>query len=237
MMERNFLITGCSRGMGLAVVKLALSEPENRVFGVSRSVPQVDLTDLAKKHGSEWYWIQADLSQEEEREKVAKEILSKELKLSHVLHNAGTLIRKRWFEYSYDDYRTIFDVNFWATFHLTQLLLPSIQRGSHLVFISSMGGFQGSKKFPGISLYTASKAAVANLVESLSVELAQRGIVVNGLCPGAVDTEMLHKAFPNYKAKITPDTIGSFIYFFLKNAHVVMNGKIIPLSLNDPDNE
>ncbi|MCX7697462.1 MAG: SDR family oxidoreductase [Bacteroidales bacterium] len=236
-MKNIFLITGCSRGIGLALVERALSESENMVFGVSRSHPPQELAQLASKNSSEWIWIQADLSTEDGRKKVADVISKKNVGLTHVLHNAATIICKQWFEYTYEDYRTVFDVNFWSPLHLTQLILPYLLENSHVVFISSMGGFQGSKKFPGMALYTASKAAIVNLVESLSVELAQKGIKVNSLCPGAVDTDMLHQAFPAYQAKITPHKIGDFIYYFLKNAHQVINGKIIPVSLNDPDDE
>ena len=68
--------------------------------------------------------------------------------------------------------------------------------------ISSMGGVQGSSKFPGLSLYSAAKGAVCVFTESLSTEWVQRGIAVNALALGAVQTEMLDEAFPGFQAPV-----------------------------------
>lgn len=236
-MSRVVLITGCSRGMGLEVAKIALHDSGSIVIGVSRSEPRENLLPVARNHQSTWIWLQADLSQEMERIRVISEIKKRDLKLTHVLHNAAKMIYKSFKEMTYEDYRQLFDMNFWSLYHLTQLLLPVLAERAHVVFISSMGGFLGSKKFHGLSLYTATKAAVANLAESLAVELRPHKVSVNAICPGAVDTDMLHQAFPGFKAPVTPAEIARFIYVFLLNAPQVMSGKVIPVALNDPKNE
>jgi NAD(P)-dependent dehydrogenase (short-subunit alcohol dehydrogenase family) len=97
-----------------------------------------------------------------------------------------------------------------------------------------MGGFQGSQKFPGLTVYSASKAAIANLTESLAEELKPNGIIVNAIAPGAVQTDMLEAAFPGFKASVSPEDAGKFIWNFAITAHQFMNGKIIPLSLDNP---
>jgi len=74
-----------------------------------------------------------------------------------------------------------------------------------------MGGFQGSSKFPGLSAYSASKAALANLTECLAEELKDSGISVNCLALGAVQTEMLATAFPGYQAPVAKEDMGKFV--------------------------
>ena len=106
--------------------------------------------------------------------------------------------------------------------------------GSHIVNIGSMGGFQGSVKFPGLSWYSSSKAALACMTESLAPELAEFGIKINCICPGAVQTEMLEEAFPGYKAPLTASEMADFISYFALNGHRYFNGKILPVSLSTP---
>ena len=97
-----------------------------------------------------------------------------------------------------------------------------------------MGGFQGSSKFPCLSLYSSSKAALANLSECWAEELKEFGVKSNCLALGAVDTEMLQEAFPGYKASISSSEIAPSIVDFALNYSRVMNGKVIPLSENTP---
>ena len=97
-----------------------------------------------------------------------------------------------------------------------------------------MGGFQGSSKFKGLSHYSASKAALANLTECLAEEFKMDGLVFNALALGAVQTEMLAEAFPNYKAPVTPEQMGEFIANFSLNGKSFFNGKILPVSLSTP---
>ena len=97
-----------------------------------------------------------------------------------------------------------------------------------------MGGFQGSAKFPGLSLYSAAKGAVAILSEAMAVELKEQGISVNALALGAVQTEMLAQAFPGYKAPLQPEEIAGFIADFVLTGHRFFNGKILPVSSSNP---
>ncbi len=88
-----------------------------------------------------------------------------------------------------------------------------------------MGGVQGSVKFPGLSLYSASKGALAILTECLAEELKDSEIKANALAIGAVQTEMLTEAFPGYKAPLQPEEMASFIANFALTGHHYFNGK------------
>jgi NAD(P)-dependent dehydrogenase (short-subunit alcohol dehydrogenase family) len=105
---------------------------------------------------------------------------------------------------------------------------------AHIVNISSMGGFQGTSKFPGLSAYSSSKAALSGLTECLAEELKDKNIAVNCLAIGAVQTEMLAKAFPGYKAPLSAKQMAEFICNFSLTGHLYFNGKIIPVSSTTP---
>jgi NAD(P)-dependent dehydrogenase (short-subunit alcohol dehydrogenase family) len=125
-------------------------------------------------------------------------------------------------------------VNVIGVMQTIQACLPKFSPGSHIVNISSMGGFQGSAKFPGLSAYSTSKAAVVSLTELLAEELKESGIKINCLCLGAVQTEMLETAFPGYQAPLQPAEMAEFICDFALTAHRFMNGRIVPVSLTTP---
>lgn len=97
-----------------------------------------------------------------------------------------------------------------------------------------MGGFQGSSKYPGLSYYSASKAAIACLTECLAVELKQFGIKVNCLALGAVQTEMLAEAFPGYAAPVSSEEMGEYIAGFALTGQKFYNGKILPVAVTNP---
>ena len=97
-----------------------------------------------------------------------------------------------------------------------------------------MGGFQGSSKFPGLSVYSASKSAVAGFSECLAEELKEKNIQVNCLALGAAQTEMLAEAFPGYEAPVSANKMAEFIGDFSLNANQWINGKVIPVSLSTP---
>ncbi len=106
--------------------------------------------------------------------------------------------------------------------------------GSHIVNISSMGGVQGSSKFPGLAAYSASKGAVSILTECMAEELKEEGVKVNALALGAVQTDMLAKAFPDYEAPLSAAEMAQYIGRFLIEGHLFYNGKVLPVSLNTP---
>ena len=96
------------------------------------------------------------------------------------------------------------------------------------------GQAQGSSKFPGLSAYSASKAALPVLSECLAEELKDRQVVSNCLCLGAVDTDMLRAAFPGYQAPTSSDEMGAFIADFALNGHRYFNGKTLPVAISTP---
>ena len=127
-----------------------------------------------------------------------------------------------------------FEANVFMVFRWTRGLESLMGHGSHIVHISSMGGVQGSSKFPGLSLYSAAKGAVTIFTESLSTEWVERGIAVNALALGAVQTEMLDEAFPGLQAPVEPKMMGTYIADFCLKGHRLYNGKILQVAMQNP---
>jgi NAD(P)-dependent dehydrogenase (short-subunit alcohol dehydrogenase family) len=222
------LVTGASRGIGKSAVE-SLAESGKDVIAVSRT-PFENILSLP----SRVHYIQADLSAPEGLEKIKEVVRQSGKKISALIHNAAVLINKPFSEISGTELEAVFRVNVFAPFYLTQRLLPFMEEGAHVVMISSMGGITGSVKFPGLSAYSSSKAALAVLAECLAVELKDRKIFFNSLHPGAVQTEMLENAFPGYRAPMSAKEMGNFVAWFALNGQRWFNGKCIPVSCSTP---
>ena len=97
-----------------------------------------------------------------------------------------------------------------------------------------MGGFQGSVKFPGLSLYSASKGALAILTECLAEEFRKDGISVNCLALGSAHTKMFEEAFPGFQAPLNAGEMATWIANFALNGNKYFNGKILPVSVTTP---
>lgn len=223
----NILVTGANKGIGFEICKEFVKKSEHHVFGLARNISQLE------KLSEDFPNITPVLF---DLEKDNFESLNSFLtgKVDILINNAGFLVNKAFAEISTSDIEKTFAVNFTAPFQLIKTLLPKFSANAHVVNISSMGGFQGSAKFPGLSVYSASKAALACLTECLAEELKGITIKTNCLCLGAVQTEMLNQAFPGYQAPVSASEMAKFIVDFATNAHKFINGKVIPVSLSTP---
>ena len=226
----NIVITGCSKGIGAELVKL-LSENHN-VYGLSRDLVSLEKLQFSLSNPSNFYFIQSDITH------LNKEVVNSWINVDSIdvlINNAGLLVNKPFNNISYQDYKDVMDVNFWGAYYLSQLLLDklSISKGQ-IINISSMGGVNFSSKFPGLSLYSSSKGALTILSECLAEELKPYGIRVNALALGAVQTEMLNKAFPGYKANISPEEMAQYIINFVNSGGNIMNGQVIKVTNSNP---
>jgi len=133
-----------------------------------------------------------------------------------------------------EEFENIYKVNVFGVANLTRTCLPFLQKGSHVVTISSMGGIQGSMKFAGLSAYSSSKGAVITLSELLAEEYKETGIAFNVLALGAVQTEMLEEAFPGYKAPLTAIEMANYIFDFTLTGNKYYNGKVLQVTTSNP---
>ncbi len=226
----NIVITGCSKGIGAELVKLLTIN--HKVYGLSRDLESLHKLKSNLANPSNFHFLQADIKE------LKKDVVTNFIDVNTVdvlINNAGLLVNKKFSEISYEDYKNVMDVNFWGVFHLTQILLDklSLAKGQ-IINISSMGGVNYSSKFPGLSLYSSSKGALTILSECLAEELKTYDIRVNVLALGAVQTEMLNMAFPDYKANVSSDQMASFITSFINSVGNIMNAQVVKVTSSNP---
>lgn len=231
----NIIVTGGTRGIGMQAALAFAEDESNRVLIIGRDKDAIELVKEASSHNN-IEGVEYDLSKLQSSGKELILLIGDYFGAIDILvNNAGFLVNRRFDAITEEETRKTMETNFFAPLFLIRLLLPMFNSGSHIVNIGSMGGFQGSSKYPGLSVYSASKAALACLSESLAGELKDYGISVNCLAPGAVQTDMLAEAFPGFKAPVTARDMGRFISNFAINGHKLINGKVIPVAGSNPD--
>ena len=224
---KNIIITGTSRGIGFEMA-LQFANAGHQVLAISRKTPK----ELIEH--SNITCLSVDLSSEKELYKVSDFLSQTWKKVDIIIHNAGSLLLKPFSQTSQEDFEMVYKVNVFAVANLTRVCLPFLQKGSHVVTISSMGGIQGSLKFAGLAAYSSSKGAVITLSELLAEEYREQGISFNVLALGAVQTEMLQEAFPGYEAPLSAKEMADYIVDFSLKGAKYFNGRVIQVSSSTP---
>lgn len=224
---KNIIITGTSRGIGYELA-LLFANAGHQVLAISRKTPQ------ALVENPNITCLSVDLSKESELTIVENFISQTWSKVDIIIHNAGNLVNKPFSQTTQQDFENVYKVNVFGVANLTRTCLPYLQKGSHVVSISSMGGIQGSMKFAGLSAYSSSKGAVITLSELLAEEYKEQGFAFNVLALGAVNTEMLQEAFPGYQAPLSAKEMADYIFNFALTGNKYHNGKIIQVSSSTP---
>lgn len=229
----NIIITGASRGIGYEAAKIFSADRQHQVVAIARGREGLEV--LANGCGpGKLHVLAADLLTTDIPDKIIPFVAEKLGHVDILVNNAGMLINKPFADMDDRDFDLIFNANVKSAFLLVKGLLPYFKSGAHIVNIGSMGGYQGSVKFPGLSLYSAGKAALAVLTECMALELKERKISVNCLALGSARTEMLEQAFPGYDPPLTAAEMASFIVDFSLRGHQWFNGKILPVALSTP---
>jgi len=225
---KNIVITGTSRGIGFELAK-QFAENGHQVLALSRNTKP--LSEFNHKNIT---LISVDLSVNSDLEKVTDYVNNNWQQVDVLINNAGKLINKPFTDLSSDDFLEVYKVNVFAVAELTKLMIPFMQKGSHVVTISSMGGIQGSMKFPGLAAYSSAKGAVITLSELLAEEYKEQQIAFNVLALGAVQTEMLEEAFPGYEAPTSATEMANYIFDFSLTGNKFYNGKVLQVSSSTP---
>ena len=225
---KHVVITGTSRGIGLELVKI-FAEKGDQVIAISRNIQQVEALQLKNVIP-----FACDLTNSEDLEKLTSYLQKKGQNVDVLINNAGTIVNKPFSETSTEEFKNVFNTNVFAVAALTKSMLPFMNKGSHVVNISSMGGIQGSAKFAGLSAYSSSKGALITLTELLAEEFKETGPVVNALALGAVQTEMLQEAFPGYEAPVSAKEMAVYIADFSLNGYKYFNGKVLQVANSTP---
>jgi short-subunit dehydrogenase len=233
------MITGASRGIGFETAKYFARMKDTEIFALSRNPKGLgqlasECAGLCKT--STLHPLVFDLEKFLRDPDSLRKKLPSGFHLDILINNAGLLVNQPFAQTELEEAEKVFKVNFFAPAMLIKELLPYMGKKSvtHVVNISSMGGYLGSVKYPGLSYYSASKASLAILTECLNEELSSENIAFNCLALGSVQTEMLEEAFPGYQASQKPQDIAEFIGHFAFTAHRHIRGKVIPVAMQNP---
>ena len=225
---KNVVITGTSRGIGYELAKLFANQNHN-VLAISRNTEPLE----ALNHKN-IKTLSVDLCKNDEILQVTEFVKNNWKQVDILINNAGKLVNKPFTELTSDDFLEVYKVNVFGVAELTKSLIPYLQKDSHVVTISSMGGIQGSMKFPGLAAYSSAKGAVITLSELLAEEYKEQQIAFNVLALGAVQTEMLQEAFPGFQAPVSAEEMANYIYNFSLTGHQFYNGKVLQVSSTTP---
>ncbi len=227
-MAKNIIITGTSRGIGFELVHLLANQGHN-VLALSRNAQPVNNLNFENITSFSF-----DLSKPDDYKKVEAFIQNQWKHVDILINNAGILLNKPFEQTSMEDFEYVYKTNVFGVAEMTRITVPFMKSDGHVITISSMGGVQGSMKFPGLAAYSSSKGAVITLTELLAEEYKETGPQFNVLAIGAVQTEMLKEAFPDFQAPTTAIQMAEYIQEFALTGNKYYNGKMLQVSNSTP---
>jgi 3-oxoacyl-[acyl-carrier protein] reductase len=182
-MSRRWIVTGGSRGVGLATARLAI-ERGDRVAVLAR---RIDNDELQQQLGANALAIATDVTDPDQVRSAVQRVASVWGGVDVLVNNAGLHRGRRLHKLDLNDWNAVLNTNLSGPMHCIQASLAHMGEGASIVNIGAVVGFRG---FAGDSAYGASKAGLSGLTQVLAVELAARRIRVNLVIPGLVMTEM-----------------------------------------------
>lgn len=219
------VVTGASRGIGRAIA-LALAAEGAAVAGCARREQSEFLAELGPVRRGPSYLAACDVRLAADVARFAEGTLRALGAPDIIVNNAGTVARERFVDLSEEIWDDVLASNLKGTFLITRAFLPAMleRRRGRIINLSSIAGRQGT---PLLSAYNAAKHAVVGLTRSLAEELRPEGIVVNAICPGSVDTEMLQVGMPGSEARLTPDEVARVALFLAADAPLALTGSCV----------
>lgn len=239
----NILLTGAGSGIGYQTVIRLLQIGSNKVFAISRNLDKLNHLEKEARGSAGQLIVHAgDICQESDRKDFIGRIKETAGELDILINNASILFNKSFEELTWEDWVNTYRTNVFGVAALIRDALPCMMKAeikvsgyrAHIVNIGSMGGLIGTSKFPGLSAYSSSKAALAVMTECLAEEFKEKKIAVNSLALGSVQTEMFSTAFPGLIAASSPAKMAAYIADFAINGDSFFNGKNLPVSVSTP---
>lgn len=226
------IVTGASRGIGLAVVK-KLAAVGVLTYGIARNKPE------QAQQPEEIKFLRADVGDRDQVEKVVHEVLQQSGRIDILVNNAGVELVKPLAEISDPEYDLTMNTNLKGSFIFTTAVLPAMikQKAGHLIFVNSVSGIRG---FTEGAVYSASKYGLTGLVDALNEELRSKGIRVSGIHPGATDTELALNTWspaddPRRPFFLKPEDVAdAVVYVASQPTRVVIKQMIIQPMIEPP---
>lgn len=185
---RRVLITGAASGLGKSLA-LRFAADSWRVAVCDLDEDRLSQTaEEIDRAGGTCMYLRADVTSEQDIEQLAESVSGHWGGLDVLVNNAGIAIAGRTDETSMEEWRRIFEVNFFGVLRTTQAMLPLITQGGHIINVASFAGIAAA---PGLVAYNTTKAAVISFSESLRAELVDREIGVSVACPAFFKTRLM----------------------------------------------
>lgn len=221
---RVAIVTGGSSGIGRATAEL-LAQRGARVAIFARRGDE--LRKVARPFGLSMIAVEGDVRNEDSIEQLFTRTESAFGACDLLVNNAGKVDPRLVEETTTQAWDDMFAVNIRSAFLATRRAIPGLiaKGGGTIVNIASISGVAGPSKSQGSASYCAAKAAVIAFTEIMAVELRDRGVRVNCVSPGSVDTAMLRAANPAWKPDMTPDEVAETILFLSSKRSAPINGQ------------
>lgn len=224
---KTFLVTGGTRGIGRAITEKLLTDGHKVYVVYKESTEQANA--LAERYGDKVAVLQADLADGEQIKQVVEQL--EDAQLDGIVNNAGVVYLTKWDELNFDEWDETLTVNLTAPVKLVHSLRNNLKDGGAVVNISSVDGFVAA--FDTIA-YAASKAALISITKSLAAILGSRGIRVNAIAPGWVETEMTADTMPDESKELTPlkrnakpEEVANVVNFLLSDQSSFVTGATV----------
>lgn len=238
MLERKVaLVTGAAKGIGRAIALVLSKEGYTVVINyVSSSEKAYELKAEIEALGGSALVIKGDVSVQSEAEEVVNTTMKELGKIDVLVNNAGITRDNLIIRMSEEDFDKVLQVNLKGTFIMAKLVGKEMikKRCGKIINISSVVGITGNA---GQTNYAASKAGVIGLTKSLAKELASRGINVNAVAPGFIETDMTEKLPEKARLELTssiplkrlgkPEDVASVVAFLASNASDYITGQVL----------
>jgi 3-oxoacyl-[acyl-carrier protein] reductase len=233
---KKALVTGASRGIGRAVAEKFLAEGAE-VWGVSTSFP-ADMEEWKARTDGRLRWMRADLGDLSSLEALVKDALAESGGFDALVNNAGVTKDALSFRMALADFQKVLDVNLTAAFLIARTVAADMirRRAGSIVNMSSVVGVHGNG---GQVNYAASKAGLIGMTKSLAQETASRGVRVNAVAPGFIESDMTN-ALPAaakdamlsripLKRPGKPEDIAEAVLFLASDASAYITGQVLPV--------
>ncbi len=235
---KTALISGAGRGIGRATAQLFAAKGA-RLILISRTRGELEETAaLCTDRGAEVLHRAVDLAEPDQCYNLLRELPPNFGVIDILVNNAARFDKGVLAEFPLERFAAMMQTNLTGTFYLTQRVLGRMPAGGTIVNVSSLSGCVGTEKFPGFGAYNICKYGLWGLTEILAIELEERGIRVNQLSPGGVDTAMFKAAVPpGVQASLTPEDVARKILWLASSESGDLTGENVllrePFQRND----
>jgi 3-oxoacyl-[acyl-carrier protein] reductase len=197
--NKRALITGAARGIGKTIAEKFIAEGAE-IWGLDIKEPE-DLQERQKNAGGKLHWINADLSKSTEVEEIIERAIKESGGFDILVNNAGITKDNLSFRMSLEDWQKVLDVNLTSAFLISRTAGRDMirKRSGSIINMSSVVGIHGNG---GQANYAASKAGLIGVTKSLAYEMASRGVRVNAIAPGFIESDMTAAVSEDVKNKM-----------------------------------